>query len=226
MPNVDNPPKSKEKDAGKEKKSKNSFFQSLKEIFTGGGIGKSEEGKIQESSEATTGKPKDKTPVKDKISTSPQKEKTEKKAATKTEKKAPEDQEEEQALSIIEDIKSHEIAQWLRKRKEKVIKAVAITISAILIIIAIIYSLTPTEQVASNVVFGEGAMFSVFLVMVAFLILAAVFASRLLEGKYLKDIHKDLEIVEGKREKDDHKGKDNRKSNHDPIIERMNKKDK
>lgn len=225
MPNVDNPSKSKEKDTGEEKKSKVSFFQSLKEIFMGDGVGKSEDEKIQESSEAMAGKSKDKTSVKDETSTYPPKEKVEKKDATKTERETPEDREEDPALNIIDDIKSHKIAQWLQKRKEKIIKVGSITISVILIIIAIIYSLTPTEQVASNVVFGEGAMFSVFLVMVAFLILAAVFASRLLEGKYLKDIHKDLEIVEGKREKDDHKGKDKQKSTH-PIIERMNKKDK
>ncbi len=148
--------------------------------------------------------------------------------------------EEEPTLHIVEDIKSHEIVQWLRKRKEKIIKGVAITISAILILIAIIYSLTPTEQVASNVIFGEGAMFSVFLVLVAFLILAAVFARRLLEGKFLREIHQNLEIVEGKREKNDSKQGDDQKpkqeddqkksngdpSNRNPITEDMNKKDK
>lgn len=165
-----------------------------------------------------------------------------KESTPQTEKKGTiaETSEEEPTLHIVEDIKSHEIAQWLRKRKEKIIKGVAITISAILILIAIIYSLTPTEQVASNVIFGEGAMFSVFLVLVAFLILAAVFARRLLEGKFLREIHQNLEIVEGKREKDDPKQGDDQKpkskddqkksngdpSNHDPITHGMNKKDK
>jgi len=165
-----------------------------------------------------------------------------KESTPQTEKKGTiaETSEEEPTLHIVEDIKSHEIAQWLRKRKEKIIKGVAITISAILILIAIIYSLTPTEQVASNVIFGEGAMFSVFLVLVAFLILAAVFARRLLEGKFLREIHQNLEIVEGKREKDDPKQGDDQKpkskddqkksngdpSNHDPLTHGMNKKDK
>lgn len=165
-----------------------------------------------------------------------------KEGTPQTEKKGAiaETSEEEPTLHIVEDIKSHEIAQWLRKRKEKIIKGVAITISAILILIAIIYSLTPTEQVASNVIFGEGAMFSVFLVLVAFLILAAVFARRLLEGKFLREIHQNLEIVEGKREKDDPKQGDDQKpkqendqkksngdpSNHDPLTHGMNKKDK
>lgn len=154
---------------------------------------------------------------------------TKKKVSPQTEKKdtIPQDTEEDPAIHLIEDIKASEIVQSLRERKDKIVKAVAITISTVLIIIAIIYSLTPTEQVASNVIFGEGAMFSVFLVLVAFLILAAVFASKLLEGKYLKDIHKDLEIVEGKREKDNPKPKDDqKKSNNDPISEGMNKKDK
>lgn len=154
---------------------------------------------------------------------------TKKKDSPPTEKKdtIPQDQEEDPALHLIEDIKANEIVQSLRERKDQIIKGVAITVSAILIIIAIIYSLTPTEQVASNVIFGEGAMFSVFLVLVAFLILAAVFASRLLGGKYLKDIHQNLEIVEGKRQRDDQKQEDDqKKSKHDPNIEGMNKKDK
>lgn len=227
MPKVDDPIKSTEKNTGEEKKNKSSIIQILKDTFMGEHIGKSEDMKEsidtdvkpenKKESTDTDGKSNEKTAVKGKSSTSHTKK--------KAEKKVHEEQKEDPALNIIEEIKSHKVVQWLRKRKEKVIKAVAITISVILFVIAIIYSLTPTEQVASNVIFGERAMFSVLLIMVAVLILAAVFANRLLEGKYFKDIHKDLEIVEGKREKDNHKGKDDQKSHHDPIIERMNKKE-
>lgn len=215
MPKVDDPIKSTEKNSGDEKKNKSSFIQILKDTFMGEHIGKSED---MEKSTDADGKSNDKTTVKGKSSTSNTKK--------KTENKVHEEQKEDPALNILEDIKLHRVVQWLKKRKEKVIKAIAITISVILFVIAIIYSLTPAEQVASNVIFGEQAMFSVLLIMVAVLMLAAVFANRLLEGKYFKDIHKDLEIVEGKREKDNHKGKDNQKSHHDPVIERMNKKNK
>jgi hypothetical protein len=71
------------------------------------------------------------------------------------------------------------------------------------------------------VIFGERAMFSAFLILVAFLILAAVFSRRLFEGKYLKNIHKDLEIAEGKKSKDEIKN-----SHPDTINESMNEKNK
>ncbi len=139
--------------------------------------------------------------------------------AKKKNERVSQNSEEDPTLYFINNLKEHETVQSLRKRKNTIIKVVASTISGILIIIGIIYGLSPTDQVASNVIFGERAMFAVFLILVAFLILAAVFASRLLKGKFLKDIHQNLEIVEGKKQKDDHKN-----SNEDPLIERMNKK--
>lgn len=225
---AEKPPKSNEKKAGEKKKDKSSFFRDLKGSLMGENVKKQENKKDQGSSEDANGKPKD-----DHSDSLPKQEKTEKEDGVpqtekedgvphiKKEDSIPQEPEEDQAFYLIENFKEHETVQALRKRKNTIIKAVAIAVSVVLIIIGIIYAFSPTDQVASNVIFGERAMFSVFLIMVAFLILAAVFASRLLEGKYLKDIHQNLEIVEGKKQRDDHKN-----SKHDPIIKGMNKKDK
>lgn len=139
----------------------------------------------------------------------------------KTHRPVPEDPDEDPTLHMFKNIKEHEKLQSLRKRKDKIIKVTAIITSILLIIIGILYSITPNEKVASNVIFGERAMFSVLLILIAFMILAAVFASRLLEHKLLKGIHQDLENIEGKQNKN---GQED--TGIDPNIQRMNKKNK
>ncbi len=152
--------------------------------------------------------------------------KAEKTEKTKDTDEAPQTSEEDSSPYFINDFKAHQRFQSLRERKSTIIKAVAITVGIILIVMGIFYVLSPVDQVASNVIFGERAMFGVFLILAAILILAAVFASRLLEARYIKDIYHDLEIVEGKNQKDDHENSQYENSNHDPLVERVNKKDK
>jgi hypothetical protein len=212
---AENTPKSGKKPDKKKKKSKNSFFKNLKGILSGeSGIEEDKKGDNQTdhktSSDASV-------KVKNKISDSTKKPD---KAKDKPKQDSP-NPEEDPTIYLFNNFKDHEKIQSLRKRKETIIKVTASIVSVILIIIGIVYSITPNENVASNVIFGERAMFSAFLILIAFLILAAVFSRRLLEGKYLKNIHKDLEIAEGKKPKDQPKN-----SHPDHIIEGMNKKNK
>jgi hypothetical protein len=125
---------------------------------------------------------------------------------------------EDLAIYFMNNLKDHKRVASLRKRKEKIIRVTASIISILLIFIGIIYSFDSNPDIASNVIFGERAMFSVFLIMVGFLILAAVFASKLLEGRFLGNISKELDIVEGKNGKDqknhsDQKNQNNNKKN-------------
>jgi hypothetical protein len=197
-------PKNEDKSVEKKKRG-NSFLKHLKVFLTSENTKKNGDKK-----EKTT----EKTPEKTKNSSESPKQ------SKNAHRKVPENPEEDPALYMFKNFKEHEKLQYLRERKSTIIKITAITTSIILIIIGIIYSLTPDERVASNVIFGERAMFSVFLILVAFMILAAVFASKLMEGKYLKSIHQNLQMVEGK-------GKDEEKdSGTDPIVQRMNKKNK
>jgi hypothetical protein len=127
--------------------------------------------------------------------------------------------EEDPAIYFMNNLKDHKRVASLRKRKEKIIRVTASIISIILILIGIVYGTGRTQDVASNVIFGERAMFSVFLIMVGFLILAAVFASKLLEGRFLGNISKELDIVEGKNGKD-------QKNHTDQKTQNNNKKNK
>lgn len=207
---VKDPEKSTEKDDQKKKKTNGtSFLRSLTDSLTDKRIQKQETEDNPTVSKPGTGKFTERT------SNSPKKVKKKEKDGKEDKELPPE---KDPSLYIIYNFKDHEKVQSLRKKKNSILKVIAITISIILIIIAVVYSLSPTEQVASNVIFGERAMFSVLLILVALLILSAVFAGKLLEGKLLKNIRQDLEIVEGKKQKDDQI-----KSNHDPM-ESMNKK--
>ncbi len=226
--------KSMEKDKDKKKKTRNSFLRTLRDFLTVKGLEKYEteddkkvpgsgNGKVKGTGKATDSRTKqDKEDKKEKGS-----------------KKIPQNSEEDPTLYFIDGLKDHEKVQSIREKKKSILKAIAIVVSIILIIIAVVYSLGPTEEVASNVIFGERAMFSVLLILIAFLILSAVFASKLREHKFFKKINKDLEILEGKDPKDDHV-KDGHKnhahknhvkdahgnSDHDQKMESMDKKNK
>ena len=227
---------SKTEDSSKEIKSSGSFLQNLKSSLFGE-IDMNEDKKIESGREISESSYRNepspgKDPVHSKEQLSGGKESYSKKETVlgiepiskKTDRNSrnvSSGPDEDPTINMFKNIKEHEKLQSLRKRKNKIIKVVAIITSILLIFIGIILSITPNEKVASNVIFGERAMFSVLLILIAFMILAAVFASRLLQAKFLKGIHEDLEIVEGKKIKEDQKD-----TGTDPIIERMNKKNK
>lgn len=222
--------KSEKKPDKKNKKGKKSFFRNLK----GSLLGDSEINGNKDRNQKTQQKTSSDTSVTDETSDSPKKRDDTGKPDTSSkpvntnkpdnkENKSKNDPEnsDDPTLYLFNNFKGSVKFQSLRKRKDKIIKITASIVSILLIIIGIVYSIVPNENVASNVIFGERAMLSAFLILIAILILAAVFSRRLLEGKYLKNIHKDLEIAEGKKPRDE-----TRNSHPDPIIERMNKKNK
>ncbi len=214
---INNPQKSTKKDSdnsNKEKgsKSSKSFFNNLKTSILGEYPIENQENKDDEY------KSSDGTEVKktgQNISHNNQKKSKEK------DKKESDNinSDEDPAIYFMNNLKDHKRVASLRKRKEKIIRVTASIISIILILIGIVYSFDSNPDIASNVIFGERAMFSVFLIMVGFLILAAVFASKLLEGRFLGNISKELDIVEGKNGKD-------QKNQSDPKTQNNNKKNK
>lgn len=206
-----------EKKPEKEKKG-NSFFKNLKGSLMVEIVEEDDKDTDQKTDQKTSSDTlptSSDTSVKDEASDSP------KKPDKSKESEGPENSQEDPTLQLFNGLKDHEKLQSLRKRKDTIIKVTASIVSILLIIIGIIYSINPNENVASNVIFGERAMFSAFLILVAFMILAAVYSRKLLEGKYFKNIHKDLEIAEGKKPKDETKN-----SQSDPVTEHMNKKNK
>jgi hypothetical protein len=84
----------------------------------------------------------------------------------------------------------------LQSNKEQVIRISGGIIGAIFIIAGILYLLGSGVRVADNVVYGERAVISAFLILVGVLIIAGIFARRFLEGSFLKNIHSELEVAE------------------------------
>ena len=97
------------------------------------------------------------------------------------------------------DIKNHQALEFLRNRKNDIIKIISVAVAIFLIIYGVNFSISDSSvQVSSNVLFGERAMFSALLVLIGFLILAGVFGRKLLEGTFLKTIYSELEILKEK----------------------------
>lgn len=104
-------------------------------------------------------------------------------------------------VQLLDHWNDYDSVKRLKTKKNEIIKIIATLVGIILIVFGLITSLGAVIQVSSNVIFGERAMFSAFLILLGFLILAAVFARRLLEVTFLKNIHNELEIAEGKTPK-------------------------
>jgi len=108
----------------------------------------------------------------------------------------------------------------LRSNKEQAIRIGGAVIGTVFIIAGIVYLLGSTIRVADNVIFGERAVISAFLILMGVLIIAGIFASRLLEGSFLKSIHSELEVAE------DSDSKDNSKDKKDKQKDNIEEKDK
>jgi hypothetical protein len=99
-------------------------------------------------------------------------------------------------IHFSQELMKYDIYRKLRSNKEKVIKITGGIIGAIFIISGILYVMGSAFRVADNVVFGERAVLSAFLVLVGVLIIAGIFARSLLEWSFLKNIHNELEVAE------------------------------
>jgi hypothetical protein len=110
-------------------------------------------------------------------------------------------------ISFIHNLKNYYSVKLLKDKKNVIIRAIALVFGILLIIYGVTFSLTGSSvQVASNVIFGDRAMFSALLVLIGSLIIATVFARKLREATFLKTIYSELETLEGKtqKNKDDH----------------------
>ncbi|NYB51731.1 MAG: CvpA family protein [Methanobacteriaceae archaeon] len=95
-----------------------------------------------------------------------------------------------------QELMKFDIYRKLRSNKERVIKVTGGIIGTIFIIAGILYIMGAAFRVADNVIFGERAVLSAFLILVGVLILAGIFARSQLEGTFLKNIHSELEVAE------------------------------
>jgi hypothetical protein len=91
----------------------------------------------------------------------------------------------------------------LKTKKDKIIKVAAILIGGMLILYGFVLITASVTKVADNVIFGEKAMLSTFLILLGVLIIVAAYAQRILNRTFLNKIHTELEVAEGRSESDD-----------------------
>ncbi|MTK64448.1 MAG: hypothetical protein F8N15_08000 [Methanobacterium sp.] len=125
------------------------------------------------------------------------------------------DDHEDHAINFHEDhaINFHEVMDndlfnSIRSRKDQIVRYVALAIGVILIIYGIVLISASVTKVADNVIFGEGASFAAFSILLGFLIIVGAFSQKILNKTFLKNINSELEIAEGKTEATDKKTED------------------
>jgi hypothetical protein len=91
----------------------------------------------------------------------------------------------------------------LKTKKDRIIKVAAILIGGLLILYGFVLISASVTKVADNVIFGEKAMLSTFLILLGVLIIVAAYAQRILNRTFLNKIHTELEVAEGRSESDD-----------------------
>ncbi len=99
----------------------------------------------------------------------------------------------------------HDLFDSIRSKKDQIFRYTAALIGAILIIYGIVLISATVTKVADNVIFGEGASFAAFSILLGFLIIVAAFSKQILNRTFLKNISSELEIAEGKSEFKDEK---------------------
>ena len=109
----------------------------------------------------------------------------------------------------------------LQSNKQKAIRISGGIIGAIFIIAGILYIFGSPVRVEDNVVYGERAVISAFLMLLGVLVIAGIFARRLLEGSFLKNIHSELEVAE---DPDSEENPKNMKEKQKDNIEEKDKK--
>jgi hypothetical protein len=122
---------------------------------------------------------------------------------------------------LSQELMKFDFYRKLQSNKEQVVKIIGGIIGALFIIAGMLYLLGSPVRVADNVVSGERAVISAFLVLVGVLIIASIFARRILETSFLKNIHSELEVAE-----DQNSGELKDKKENQKVNSKENSKDK
>lgn len=117
------------------------------------------------------------------------------------------DDHEDHAINFHE-VMDNDLFNSIRSRKDQIVRYVALAIGVILIIYGIVLISASVTKVADNVIFGEGASFAAFSILLGFLIIVGAFSQKILNKTFLKNINSELEIAEGKTEATDKKTED------------------
>jgi hypothetical protein len=120
-----------------------------------------------------------------------------------------ENSEKTQDFHIIEELIKFKFIGNLHSRKDKLLRIIGGIVGVIFIIAGVVYIYGSAVKVVDNVVFGERAVTSAFLILIGIIIIAALFARQLWRGTFLKNIQNQLQVAEDKSTKTKDTQKDN-----------------
>ena len=100
---------------------------------------------------------------------------------------------------FVEHLMKYESFRTLKSKKAPITQFIALFVGIILIIYGLIMMSSPVTKVADNVMFGETAMFAAFLMLVGVFVIVGAFYQKLLSATFLKNIHSELEVAEGRK---------------------------
>jgi hypothetical protein len=101
------------------------------------------------------------------------------------------------ALPTVEDFLKILNIEDIESGKNKLKMITGIIAGLILILAGIFFVIGNSETVADNVIFGEKAVFSVFLILVGILIISISLAQKFLDKSFFKGITKEIESDKG-----------------------------
>jgi len=101
-----------------------------------------------------------------------------------------------------EGLMNMKVTKFILTEKTRIIRYVAAIISGLFILSGIMLLFTAATRVVDNVIFGERVMFSSFLILIGLLILITVFGRRYWHDTILNKLDVDMEISEGKSNRD------------------------
>jgi hypothetical protein len=115
-------------------------------------------------------------------------------------------------LHFKEGLMNMKVTKFIRSEKTRIIRYAAAIVGGLLLLSGLILLFTAATRVVDNVIFGERAMFSSFLILIGLLILITVFGRRYWHDTVLNKLNVEMEISEGKSKsavKDKNTKKDN-----------------
>jgi hypothetical protein len=115
-------------------------------------------------------------------------------------------------LHFKEGLMNMKVTKFIRSEKTRIIRYAAAIVGGLLLLSGLILLFTAATRVVDNVIFGERAMFSSFLILIGLLILITVFGRRYWHDTVLNKLNVEMEISEGKS-KSEVKDKKTKKDN-------------
>lgn len=104
---------------------------------------------------------------------------------------------------IIEEFKKNK--EILYNKKHEIISYGGFFIGLLLIITGILYLNSSVEKVADNVIFGEHAVISTFLMILGIIVIVVAMKDKIISKTPLSDIYTQMKAIENEKDKKDEK---------------------